>query len=189
MSTSPENRMEFIPSGRMEAVLLREFRRHHRVRAFKRAMLPVAVAAAVAAGVFSMHRRPVHTEVPVASAKPVPAKPEPMIAIPKVAEVKQERPKPVTTARRRKPAKRVVVPTAEPEVLASQPVREEPFVAFPYTPQLTEVDRGQVLRVSMPASALRSYGVMLPPQRAMERIKADVLVGEDGLARAIRFVK
>lgn len=47
----------------------------------------------------------------------------------------------------------------------------------------------QVVRVELPRSALSSIGLPVSADRAGERIKADVLVGEDVLARAIRFVR
>lgn len=50
-------------------------------------------------------------------------------------------------------------------------------------------DAGQVVRVELPRSALSSIGLPVSADRAGERIKADVLLGEDGLARAIRFVR
>jgi hypothetical protein len=42
--------------------------------------------------------------------------------------------------------------------------------------------------VELPRSALLSFGLPVDPDRASERVKADVLVGGDGVARAIRFV-
>jgi len=54
---------------------------------------------------------------------------------------------------------------------------------------LTELDSGQLVRVELPRSALMSFGLPMNMERAAERIKADVVVGEDGLARAIRFVR
>ena len=50
------------------------------------------------------------------------------------------------------------------------------------------IDNGQVIRVQMPRSALASFGLPFNLERANESVKADVLLGEDGLARAIRFV-
>lgn len=52
-----------------------------------------------------------------------------------------------------------------------------------------QVDSGQVVRVELPRSALMSFGLPMNMDRADERIKADVVVGNDGLARAIRFVR
>ncbi len=54
---------------------------------------------------------------------------------------------------------------------------------------LAEMDSGQVVRVELPRSALMSFGLPMDMDRAGERIKADVVVGNDGLARAIRFVR
>ena len=41
----------------------------------------------------------------------------------------------------------------------------------------------------MPRFALARFGMPMNMDRADETIKADVLLGADGLARAIRFVK
>jgi hypothetical protein len=48
---------------------------------------------------------------------------------------------------------------------------------------------GQLVRVELPRSAAASLGLPLDPARVGEMIKADVLLGEDGLARAIRLVR
>lgn len=50
-------------------------------------------------------------------------------------------------------------------------------------------DGGQLVRVELPRSALVSMGLPLNVESSSERVKADVLLGEDGLARAIRFVR
>ena len=50
-------------------------------------------------------------------------------------------------------------------------------------------DPPRVVRVELPRSALESFGLPMNMERAGERIKADVVVGHDGLARAIRFVR
>jgi hypothetical protein len=54
---------------------------------------------------------------------------------------------------------------------------------------LAQMDGGQVMRVELPRSALMSFGLPMDMERAAERVKADVVVGNDGLARAIRFVR
>jgi hypothetical protein len=41
----------------------------------------------------------------------------------------------------------------------------------------------------MSRAALASFGLPVNAERADERVKADVLMGHDGLARAIRFVR
>lgn len=46
----------------------------------------------------------------------------------------------------------------------------------------------QVIRIRLPARELTRLGVPLPPDLARSTVKADVLLGEDGVAKAIRFV-
>jgi hypothetical protein len=48
---------------------------------------------------------------------------------------------------------------------------------------------GRVVRVDLPRSALAHFGLPINMDRANERIKADVLLGVDGLPHAIRFVR
>ena len=50
-------------------------------------------------------------------------------------------------------------------------------------------DGGQLVRVELPRSALARFGFPVNMDRADERVKADVLVGSDGLARALRFLR
>jgi hypothetical protein len=54
---------------------------------------------------------------------------------------------------------------------------------------LSQFEGGQVVRVELPRSALQSMGLPMNAERASERVKADVLLGHDGVARAIRFVR
>ncbi|MGH9626955.1 MAG: hypothetical protein ACRD7E_01115 [Bryobacteraceae bacterium] len=82
-----------------------------------------------------------------------------------------------------------------PEQLRSAPHAAEnddpiatEFVALPFAPAFTSYDRGQIVRVQLPRSSLRTFGFPVNPERASERVKADVVLGEDGIARAIRFV-
>lgn len=48
---------------------------------------------------------------------------------------------------------------------------------------------GHLVRVELPRSALASFGIPVNADQAGGRVKADVLLGEDGTARAIRFVR
>ncbi|HYR77703.1 MAG TPA: hypothetical protein VEM96_17940 [Pyrinomonadaceae bacterium] len=63
------------------------------------------------------------------------------------------------------------------------------FVPLGYGSALDLQDGGQMVRVELPRSALARFGLPMNMNRANEKIKADVLVGADGLARAIRFVQ
>jgi hypothetical protein len=50
-------------------------------------------------------------------------------------------------------------------------------------------DGGQLMRVEVPRSTMARFGLPVNFERGNERVKADVLVSTDGLARAIRFVQ
>ncbi len=57
------------------------------------------------------------------------------------------------------------------------------------TSRMSLADGGQLVRVQLPRSALMRFGLPVNMDRANERVKADVLLGSDGIARAIRFVR
>ncbi|HEX8176412.1 MAG TPA: hypothetical protein VF543_15085 [Pyrinomonadaceae bacterium] len=63
------------------------------------------------------------------------------------------------------------------------------FMPVSYGDNLNDIDNGRIVRVEMPRSALAQFGLPVNMERAGERIKADVLIGDDGMARAIRFVR
>lgn len=63
------------------------------------------------------------------------------------------------------------------------------FIPLNYAADLSNLDSGRVVRVELPRTALARYGLPMNAERAGEPVKADVLLGEDGLARAIRFVR
>jgi anti-sigma factor RsiW len=54
--------------------------------------------------------------------------------------------------------------------------------------ELIPLEGGQLVRVRMPRSNLIPLGIPFNQERASETIEADVLVSNDGLARAIRLV-
>jgi hypothetical protein len=63
------------------------------------------------------------------------------------------------------------------------------FFPLSYGGDQKPMESGEVIRVQMPRSALIAFGLPLNVERADESVKADLLVGEDGMARAIRFVR
>lgn len=58
------------------------------------------------------------------------------------------------------------------------------YIALSYS---TAAESGQVVRVKVPRSMLVSLGVLANVERGKELINAEVVVGDDGAARAIRF--
>ncbi len=49
-------------------------------------------------------------------------------------------------------------------------------------------ERGELVRVSLPASALQKAGFEVEGAGPDDKVEVDVLMGEEGLARAVRFV-
>jgi hypothetical protein len=63
------------------------------------------------------------------------------------------------------------------------------FFPLSYMSAASLQDGGQIVRVQLPRSALANFGLPVNMDRYNEKVKADVLVGVDGMARAIRFVQ
>jgi hypothetical protein len=63
------------------------------------------------------------------------------------------------------------------------------FMPLGYAGPINPQDGGQLVRVELSRSAMLSMGLPVNMDRYGERVKADVLLGADGLARAIRFVQ
>lgn len=97
------------------------------------------------------------------------------------------------------PVRHVAVEAVEAPVLSVSPMpvrkaarprrREMVTEFFPLLDGAPPVDRGELLRVRLPASAMRAVGLPVPEDRLADPVQADVLISEDGLATAIRFVK
>src|SRR5262249_35663921 len=100
---------------------------------------------------------------------PMAKTPDPL-PIPAVARAVKHTPKPHVTARPQ-------------EEVTTQ------FLPLDDTLHLAPLENGQVLRVQVPRAPLVRFGLPVNQERMMERIPADVVFGQDGIARAIRFVK
>jgi hypothetical protein len=162
----------------LEEKLLCVFREHHAARRRAGRKWFWISSAAVAASLLLMIgwrlsptasiRAPQDLPQKVASA-PKAAAPETVVAVsdttpkPKIHKQRTEKtPKPVSAAR---------IPQRE-------------FIPLPYAPEFDPYEGGQVVRVSMPGASVRNLGLPV----MVDRVQADVLLGGDGVARAIRLV-
>jgi hypothetical protein len=80
---------------------------------------------------------------------------------------RQSRPRPATSAK------------------ASAPRRGTAFLVWPGATDLPAFESGQLVRVELPASVAVSLG--LAPSTRARVVNADVLIGQDGFARAVRL--
>ena len=62
------------------------------------------------------------------------------------------------------------------------------FVPWPGAQLLPPLESGELIRVPLPVSALPALG-LVPPSAAVRVVQADVVVGQDGFARAVRLVQ
>lgn len=74
-------------------------------------------------------------------------------------------------------------------ILAPAPEVTTGFIPIGYLNAANVQEGGQVVRLEMPRYAMARFGVPINEERYAEMVKADVWVGADGLARAIRFVQ
>jgi hypothetical protein len=71
---------------------------------------------------------------------------------------------------------------------ASHVVRPVGFVTLPGAAGLPDFESGQIIRMEIPLASLPTYGIEIPPDAQGTPVAADLLVGQDGQARAIRLV-
>jgi hypothetical protein len=149
----------------VEARLMDAFRKHRSRRVWKNVM---AWTAAAAAGVvlFATVDRP----------KPMVFRPPEPVAITRPEPAPQPAAVPATPSPRR--VKR------RPQT----PLREIDTEFFPLLDVQPPFERGELVRIEVPASAMRDVGLPVSQDHLADLVQADVLVGQEGLARAIRFV-
>lgn len=166
--------------------------------------LAVAAAVLIAVGltiVVLRMKQPTPVEPQVRSAPPVQSE-TPNVAPSPAKRAQAVQPVKVKSALiavvNRRPKKRQVSeelrPTFVSVVVGSITDPEAPEVASTFMPlgytNTASIQEGaQVVRVEMPRYAMARFGLPVNMERYDERVKADVWLGADGLARAIRFVQ
>ena len=62
------------------------------------------------------------------------------------------------------------------------------FVDLPWTAGLPAFESGEIVRMDVPMASLPTYGIDISSGAGKGPVEADVLIGQDGFARAIRLV-
>lgn len=167
-----EMMIEQAPGG-LEGALRSAYRRKRSAAVWKRAAALGAIAASLVVALSAwLLRPPAKLEAP--------PRPQPNIFVTNPVAP------PANVMARRVPKVRRPRPTAV------APVREEivtGFLPIAGGDIFAPLDRGRVVRVRMPRSALVVFGLPVNEDRMADSVRADVLLGEDGMARAIRFVR
>jgi hypothetical protein len=144
------------------------------------AMLLIAISLVV----FSWSKRPAEkARIAVKQEEPQPKQVaqdvEQPAAVQSPQPVKRKRIRPVTSRR------------SETASVANHVTKEiaTDFIPLSYMSVASLQEGGQIIRVQLPRSALANFGLPVNMDRYNEKVKADVLYGVDGMARAIRFVQ
>jgi hypothetical protein len=151
----------------LEARLTAAFRRESQKRKLFR-WIPVVAAAATAAAVLAILVR-------LPNNPPPPAAITYKVTAPEITVATAQPPVP-----RRRPTIRRPAP---PNEVATR------FFTLPEARDLPPAEAATVVRVQLPRSTMRLVGLPVNEERADERIRADMVLGQDGIARAIRFVQ
>jgi hypothetical protein len=62
------------------------------------------------------------------------------------------------------------------------------FIPLPNAPQIDPNDDVNVVRMELPRSAMLAVGLEVNLERVSDTVEAEVMLGSDGLARAVRFM-
>jgi len=111
------------------------------------------------------------------------------------AQIKQDQPSmPVTPERatvsvlRKTPAPRPRSVTRKPIQTSDHPAGRPMTRFYSLMDAAPPLGDGLLVRVTVPPSALQIAGILVSDSQMNGRVEADVLIGEDGIARAIRFL-
>lgn len=154
--------------ARVEAALLGELRRRRRRAIALRVAAPLALAAGVLIALLLAPRPEQQTPSPAPVAAVIAPAPQAIVAAPPVL------PKPrVARARRVVPAPRMA---------------DTGFLPVGVWQVAEPIERGSIMRVKLPRSAMNDFGFPVSMERWHEQIPADVMLAEDGSVRAVRFI-
>ena len=83
------------------------------------------------------------------------------------------------------PTKQALSPSKISPRIAVEETKTD-FIALSYA---ADTESGQIVRVKVPSSMMVSLGVATNVEKESKMVNAEVVIGDDGLARAIRFIR
>ena len=184
----------------LEAKLLKAFRARHVVTPIARRRLnarywPIAIAAmlliAISVVVFRWNKDNVDTPRQAVKQTEPQKNPENKTSAELPKDVEYQAVDMPSKRPNRKPARKTGVRRGENTQVANHATSEiaTDFIPLSYMNPASLQDGGQIIRVELRRSALANFGLPVNMDRYNEKVKADVLLGVDGMAHAIRFVQ
>jgi hypothetical protein len=147
----------------------------------RRPWLKIAAIGSIAAALllFKLLAPQPHTEVPIA----------PATVITKAGIQVGTGDSPVQTKKKRQANRLPHRPHPFPAQIPAEAEVSTEFLPVAQGDGWTPLDGGRLVRVGLPRSAMSAFGLPVDQARTPERVQADVMLSDDGLLRAIRFVK
>jgi hypothetical protein len=173
------------PSPRVEAALLREFQRLKQVGQRQRIYRQLAILSTAAAILLALGLG-VHYRI-VSQARNTP----PQVASTAVTPA-AERPVTSTTPALPNSAKAASAANTQSKTASVNSPDDneyaEEFVPLPYADDPAALEGGAIVRVTLPRSALASFGLPITESDGTDRVAADLVLSQDGTPQAIRLV-
>lgn len=164
------------PAARLEGKLREEVKKRRRV-AVAPWLLASGAAAVLALGIWIGGRTRAVPPAPIPAATSITRVPPQLVEVEPVGEPAAVTVRPPALARTR-----LVTPPMSP------PRPSAVFVMLPGSELMPPAQDLQVLRVRIPRTRIQSMGLPVNVDRLEERVLADIVIGEDGVARAVRLV-
>ena len=173
----------------LEPALLQEFRRtmvpvpaQKRSGSRRRMAVAAAIAAIVLLVVMTGRLKIKPAPKPVMGPSEMATLPPPLPEKDPMAPTETTRTLPPARVRRFRPPRTVTLAAQQAGEMSSD------FFIFPYAPALDAHESAEIYRVRVPRASLTGLG--LPPGgRLDEPVEADLVIGPDGVARGIRFIR
>ena len=159
----------------LEARLVSAFREHHPARRTNRKWL--WGSAAIAASLLAT----LAWRFPSIAPLQAPPGPRPVAVAPQLVEPSSGK---LVAKKATKPNAQKQRRPSPAQIATAPPPQAREFIQLPYAPDFDPYEGGQVVRVSVPGASVRGLGLPI----SADRVQADVLLGDDGVARAIRLV-
>jgi hypothetical protein len=173
-------------SPRVEAAMLREFRRTKDVAARRQIRWRLAALAAAAALFLALGLSLRHRGLPLPTSAPDVAVQSPH-ETPQIGSTPSSGPmRPAAPGANPSVARRHLAPSDSSDPGETQDAAS--FFRLPYADDSAALDGGAIVRVELPRAALASFGLPIAEFGDAQRILADLVVSPDGTPQAIRLV-
>ena len=188
-----EWRAKHTPTEDLESRLIGEFRKMNAARASRNRatnmrmfwLATAAVMVLIAGASLWNYRQPQKPIVALVQ----PLRFEPTVAIKAPQPVKSLVAARAVPAKKRMPRRRTEPSAGEVIPVSNASAQEVYTEFFPLEEGPTSIDRGSVVRVRVPRSAMFRVGLPVNMNRLNDSIQADLVFSEEGIAKAVRFVQ